>query len=155
METEHLKEAARLIRLLADRLPAHREAAESWLAENTRLLTRPVAASTVFDPCWAAGYVWAGQGGEARPRPHPGLAGIDDAHVIFLAGPTAQHTHCAESLGCSPNALRNRLDAAARWAEGEALPQLARCIGAISVAVDGALSYTRPADVELQLRMPA
>jgi hypothetical protein len=152
--SDHLTEAARLIRLLADRVPAHREAAEAWLANNTRHLTQARPAQIVFDPYHAADYVWVGDAGAPRAVPHPGLAGIEDAHVILQAGAKVQHTHGADAFGCRPNALRNRLEAAARWAEGEGLPQLARCIGAIRVGLGGSLKFTQPHDVDLQLRMP-
>ena len=67
MNDEHLKEAARLIRLLADRVPAHREAAEAWLAADTRRLVRTTSPVVVFDPYGADGYVWASDGSDA-PR---------------------------------------------------------------------------------------
>ena len=153
MTAAHLTEAARLIRVLAERLPTHRDAAEAWLADNTRLLTGSRPDPVVFDPYHAAGYVWAGEGGAARAIPHPHLAGIEDAHTVMLSGAKVQHTHDAAAFGCQPNALRNRLAAAARWAQGEDLPQLARCISAIGVGADGALTFAQPAGIELQLHM--
>lgn len=117
-----------------------------WLHANLRR-TRTV--DVVFDPLRASGYVWLRVDGIEQVESHPGLAGIDDAHRVLLAGVTAQHTLHLDCFGCSANSLRNRLENAAQWADGVRCAPLATCIRAISVGNGGSISYATPAGISL------
>lgn len=63
------------------------------------------------------GYWQIGEAGREWIYPDPGLAGLSDGWAIHLAGITARDTLHANTFGTSPNALRNRLKAAADWIE--------------------------------------
>lgn len=146
IEAEQLREAAELIACLG-RLrhapePRERARAQAWIDRWQMQLLEPPQ-RIVFDPYYAAGFIWVGC--PARPVPHPGLAGIADAHSIFVA--------CEPIPDLAPNALRNRLGRAAEWADSVCQP-LARCVRRISVGSAGAIRYSPCAGVELVLAMP-
>jgi hypothetical protein len=75
-----------------------------------------------FSPHYMPGYVRLGVRGHEQTLPHPGLAGLEYAWLIFLHGPAAASTLHALTLlhaaGKRPgNALRNCLTKAAEWTE--------------------------------------
>lgn len=94
------------------------------------------------------GYVVLGVRGDEHEIKHPGLAGLDDAWQIFLAGLTASDTlHAADLVGRVQrpgNALRNRMAKAAEWIERYGnCPELARAMRApvMVISDDGRIAY--------------
>ena len=138
-----------LARLFAQRQVNTPPELRQWLREHQR--QRHVTRVT-FDLQRAHGYVHLQIDDEAPElRPHPKLAGLDDAYRVFLAGATAQNVLHAKDFRTTPNSLRNRLEAAASWADRARCAPLAVCIRSIGVRNGGPISYTQPVWIDLAL----
>jgi len=101
--------------------------AASWLRDQERREAQTVV--FVFE---TYGYVTIGSDSNVWPVVDPDLEGLRIANEIFQAGinaPAIFHSGC---WGMTPNALRNALACAARWAERHH-PPLALAIRSISV----------------------
>jgi hypothetical protein len=108
------------MRHLPDSAPIKAEAL-SWLRFHRTRVASPTRPHLVFDLS-APGYVRLGPVEAPLIFCHPGLAGIDYAWHILLAGPGGSSYLHATTLLAKPGkqpggALRNRLREAAEWVE--------------------------------------